>query len=147
MEGTRCVDNTPLNTPKNTTILSSIRLNGETAYTIYQGGTTRNKFVDYLSHVLAPTLQEGDIVIMDNLQTHHANAVKEVIENLNIKVMYLPPYSPDLNPIEKMWSKIKSILRKRKVRDFHALSKAIAYAFSKVCALDCSGWFRSCGIV
>ncbi len=103
--------------------------------------------MDYLSHVLAPTLQEGDIVIMDNLQTHHANAVKEVIENLNIKVMYLPPYSPDLNPIEKMWSKIKSILRKRKVRDFHALPKAIAYAFSKVCALDCSGWFRSCVIV
>lgn len=146
MKGTRCVDNTPLNTPINTTMVSSVRLNGETAYTSYQGGTTNGKFIDYLNNVLAPTLQEGDIVIMDNLQTHHSNAVKEALENLNIKVLYLPPYSPDFNPIEKMWSKIKSILRKLKIRDFDVLPKAIAYAFSKICSSDCSGWFSSCGI-
>ena len=114
--GNRCVDKTTLNTPKNTTVLSSIRLNGETAYTTYQGGTNKDKFIDYLKNILVPTLQDGDIVIMDNMRTHHAKAVREVIDNLKINVIYLPPYSPDFNPIEKMWSKIKSILRKLKIR-------------------------------
>ena len=145
--GTRCVDKVPLNTPKNTTILSSIRLNGETTYTSYQGGTTSDKFADYLQNVLAPTLQEGDIVIMDNMRTHHSKEVKKVIEDLKINVVYLPPYSPDLNPIEKMWSKIKSILRKLKARDLDTLPEAVAYAFSKICVFDCIGWFRSCNIV
>ena len=145
--GNRCVDNTPLNTPINTTILSSIRLNGETAYTIYQGGTTKDKFIDYIKNVLAPTMHDGDIVIMDNMRTHHAKAVKKVIEDLKINVIYLPPYSPDFNPIEKMWSKIKSILRKLKARTLNVLPNAIEYAFSKICTLDCIGWFSSCNIV
>ena len=145
--GTRCVDKVPLNTPKNTTILSSIRLNGETTYTSYQGGTTNDKFTSYLKNVLAPTLQEGDIIIMDNMRTHHSKEVKKVIEDLKINVVYLPPYSPDLNPIEKMWSKIKSILRKLKARDLDTLPEAVAYAFSKICVFDCIGWFRSCNIV
>ena len=144
--GTRCVDKVPLNTPKNTTILSSIRLNGETTYTSYQGGTTSDKFADYLQNVLAPTLQEGDIVIMDNMRTHHSKEVKKVIADLKINVVYLPPYSPDFNPIEKMWSKIKSVLRKLKVRILEDLPDAIKYSFSKVCASDCLGWFNACFI-
>lgn len=145
--GNRCVDRTPLNTPKNTTILSSVRLNGETAYTTYQDGTTKDKFIDYLKNVLAPTLHEGDIVVMDNMRTHHSNAVREVIEELKINVIFLPPYSPDFNPIEKMWSKIKSVLRKLKIRDLNLLSDAIEYAFSCVTSSDCYGWFCSVGIV
>lgn len=145
--GNRCVDKTPLNTPKNTTVLSSIRLNGQTAYTTYQGGTNKDKFIDYLKNVLAPTLKDGDIVIMDNMRTHHAKAVRQVIDNLKINVIYLPPYSPDFNPIEKMWSKIKSILRKLKTRDLEALPDAVEYAFSKICSSDCLGWFASCNIV
>ena len=145
--GNRCVDKVPLNTPKNTTILSSIRLNGQTAYTTYQGGTNKDKFIDYLKNVLAPTLQDGDIVIMDNMRTHHAKAVREVIDNLKINVIYLPPYSPDFNPIEKMWSKIKSVLRKLKIRASEALPNAVEYAFSKVSSSDCLGWFVSCNIV
>ena len=145
--GNRCVDKAPLNTPKNTTVLSSIRLNGETAYTTYQGGTNKDKFTDYLKKVLAPTLQDGDIVIMDNMRTHHAKAVREVIDNLKINVIYLPPYSPDFNPIEKMWSKIKSILRKLKIRALEALPDAVEYAFSKVSSSDCLGWFASCNII
>lgn len=145
--GKRCVDKTPLNTPKNTTVLSSIRLNGQTACTTYQGGTNKDKFIDYLKNTLAPTLQDGDIVIMDNMRTHHAKAVREVIDNLKINVIYLPPYSPDFNPIEKMWSKIKSILRKLKIRALEALPDAVKYAFSKVSSFDCLGWFTSCNIV
>ncbi len=147
IEGSRCVDRAPLNTPKSTTILSSLRLNGETTYTIYQGGTSKDKFINYLKNVLAPTLQEGDIIIMDNMRTHHAKEVRKVIDDLKINVVYLPPYSPDLNPIEKMWSKIKSIFRKLKIRDLENLPNAVKYAFSKVCSLDCLGWFSSCNIV
>jgi len=147
MGGSRCVDKAPINTPKNTTILSSIRLNGETSYTTYQGGTSKDKFINYLKNVLAPTLKDGDIVIMDNMRTHHVKEVREVIDNLKINVVYLSPYSPDFNPIEKMWSKIKSILRKLKIRALENLPNAIEYAFSKVCSLDCLGWFSSCNIV
>lgn len=144
VNGSRCVDKTPLNTPKSTTILSSIRLNGKTAYTTYQGGTTNDKFIDYLKNVLAPTLHDGDIVVMDNMKTHHSKAVRSVIDKLHINVVYLPPYSPDFNPIEMMWSKIKSILRKLKVRVPIDLPKAIDFAFSKVSVFDCNGWFSSC---
>ena len=114
--GSRCVDKAPLSKPQSTTILSSVRLSSETAFTTYQGGTTCEKFIDYLKNVLAPTLAPDDIVVMDNMRTHHSKAVKKVIDELHINVIYLPPYSPDFNPIENMWSKIKAILRKLKVR-------------------------------
>ena len=79
--GTRCVDKTPLNTPINTTILSSIRINGESAYTTYSGGTTGNKFVEYLRNTLVPTLHEGDIIVMDNIRSHHVKEVSEIINH------------------------------------------------------------------
>ena len=75
--GRRCIGKKPLNTPKNTTILSSTRLNGETMYTSYQGGTTKDKFIGYLKNVLAPALKKDDIVIMDNMRTHHSKEVKK----------------------------------------------------------------------
>ena len=92
----RAVDHAPLNTPKTTTVLSSIRLNGEKAFTTYQGGTTGERFVQYLKETLLPTLQPGDIVVMDNMRSHHVKAVREVLEETGMKVLYLPPYSPDL---------------------------------------------------
>ena len=142
----RVVDNTPENTPTNTTILSSIRLNGERAYTTYQGGTTGDRFVDYLEKVLIPTLHEGDIVVMDNMRSHHVKKVAEVLQRANIRFLYLPPYSPDFNPIEKMWSKIKAILRKLKIRKVSLLPDAIKSAFNCVLQSDCMGWFKACGI-
>lgn len=146
INGERCVDKVQLSTPQNTTILSSVRYNGETVYTIYPRGTTSDKFIDYLKNILAPTLHKNDIVVMDNMSTHHSKKVQKIIEELKINVVYLPPYSPDFNPIEKMWSKIKSVLRKLKVRILEDLPNAIKYSFSKVCALDCSGWFKACFI-
>lgn len=146
IDGERCVDKVPLNTPQNTTILSSVRYNGETVYTVYQGGTTSDKFSDYLNNILAPALHKNDIVVMDNMRTHRSKEVKKVIEELKINVVYLPPYSPDFNPMEKMWSKIKSVLRKLKVRIIENLPDAIKYSFSKVCASDCLGWFNACFI-
>lgn len=144
--GKRAVDSAPINTPTSTTILSSVRLNGETAYTTYSGGTTGDKFIDYLENVLIPTLNKGDVIIMDNLRSHHVKAVRSIIEEAGMNLLYLPPYSPDLNPIEKMWSKIKAVLRKLKIRNLSDLPDAIKYAFSCVSSIDCVGWFYSVGL-
>ena len=98
----RAVDKTPLNTPCNTTVLSSIRLNGDCAYTVYPGGTTVERFAEYLKTKLLPTLSEANIIVMDNMRSHHAKAVKQLLDSSKVTYLYLPPYSPDLNPIEKM---------------------------------------------
>ena len=143
--GQRVVDHTPLSTPQSTTILSSIRLDGEVAFTTFQGGTTGDKFLTYLKDVLIPTLRPEDIVVMDNLRTHHIQAVSELLHDAGAEVLYLPPYSPDLNPIEKLWSKVKAILRKLRVRSLDALDDAIRFALNCVSADDCDGWFRCAG--
>ncbi len=137
----RAVDSTPVNTPCNTTILSSVRLNGKTCHTVYTGGTTQKKFAEYLKTMLIPTLFKTDIIVMDNMRSHHTKIVKQVLEESGINYLYLPPYSPDLNPIEKMWSKLKAHLRKEKVRITSELPPAIERAFSTVRASDCLGWF------
>ena len=142
----RAVDNAPENTPTNTTVLSSIRLNGEIVYKTYLGGTKGETFVSYIEEKLIPTLHEGDIVIMDNMRSHHVKKVAEVLQRAKIRLLYLPPYSPDYNPIEKMWSKMKAILRKMKIRDGTLLPDAVKKALSCIRHLDCLGWFRSCGV-
>lgn len=142
----RAVDKTSENTPRNTTILSSVKLNGSTAYTTYSGGTTGDIFVDYLENVLIPTLEKGDIVIMDNMCSHHVKKVAEVLEKAGMKLLYLPPYSPDFKPIDKLWSKIKAILRMIKARTLDALPDAIDTAFSAISPSDCRGWFESCSV-
>ncbi len=139
----RCVDHAPLNTPQTTTVLSSIRFNGEKAFTTYQGGTTGERFVAYLKDTLLPTLHPGDIVVMDNLRSHHVKEVGELLEAEGVIGLYLPPYSPDLNPIEKMWSKIKAILRSWKVRTPGALPDAIQRALDLVSVQDCQHWFAA----
>ena len=139
----RCVDHTPLNTPQTTTVLSSIRFNGEKAFTTYQGGTTGERFVAYLKDTLLPTLHPGDIVVMDNMRSHHVKAVGELLEANGMIPLYLPPYSPDLNPIEKMWSKVKAILRSWKIRTLDALPDAIRRALDLVSVLDCQHWFAA----
>ena len=111
----RAVDSTPLSAPATTTILSSIRLDGSCIYTTYQGGTTAERFESYLKSDLLPTLSPDDIVVMDNMRSHHAKVVKNLLNEKQIQYFYLPPYSPDYNPIEQMWSKLKANLRKQKV--------------------------------
>ena len=82
--------------------------------------------------------------VMDNMKSHHAKAVKNLLDSSGIRYIYLPPYSPDLNPIEKLWSKVKAFLRKFKARTLDALPNAIQNAFHAVTVSDCSGWFRFC---
>ena len=85
------------------------------------------------------------VLVMDNMKLHHAKAVKDLLDSSGVRYTYLPPYSPDLNPIEKLWSKVKALLRKFKARSPDALPNAIQHAFQNVSPSDCSGWFRSCG--
>lgn len=139
--GARAIDHAPLNTPKSTTIVSSINLRGEAEYTFFQGGMKGEKFKEYLKTVLSPRLKSGDIVIMDNLRAHKVEGVKEIIMGTGASILYLPPYSPDLNPIENMWSKIKTILRKIKARTQDELATAIKFAFTFISHEDARGWF------
>ena len=144
--GERVIGSVPLNTPKSTTILSSVCLKGTSVYTTYSGGTTGEKFVNYLKNALIPTLVKEDIVVMDNLRAHHVKEVKETLEKAGIHFLYLPPYSPDLNPIEMLWSKIKAILRSLEIRTTEELPNAIASAFHAVTTSDCLGWFSAAGL-
>ena len=128
-----------------TTILSSVRLDGTTIPVIFDGALNGDIFRSYINQFLAPSLNPGDIVIMDNLSSHKVSGIVETIENVGASVMFLPPYSPDLNPIELMWSKIKAILRKLKVRSEELLEDAIAFAFNSVTSSDVHGWFSHDG--
>lgn len=128
-----------------TTILSSVRLDGATIPFVFEGALNGDIFRVYVTQLLAPSLREGDVVIMDNLSSHKVKGIIEAIEGVGATVMFLPPYSPDMNPIELMWSKIKAILRKLKVRSKELLDDAIAFAFSRVSISDISGWFKHDG--
>ena len=142
--GSKAVDSAPLSKPKNTTILSSIQLDGTLRYTIFSGGTTVERFKRYLESDLLPYLNRDSVLVMDNMKSHHAKAVKDLLDSSGIRYIYLPPYSPDLNPIEKLWSKVKAILRKFKARTLDTLPNAIHHAFQNVSPSDCAGWFMSC---
>ena len=141
----RVVDYTPDVRFERTSILSSVRTNGDMVPMVYEGALNGDLFKAYIVQFLVPTLREGDIVIMDNLTSHKVAGVVDPIISAGAKVVYLPPYSPDFNPIEMMWSKIKAYLRKVKARTKDLLEKAIADALNLVSTSDILGWFAECG--
>jgi transposase len=126
-------------------MISSIRRDGSTAAMTVEGATTSEVFRAYVEHILIPTLRPGDIVVLDNLSPHKDKEALALIEQAGAEVRFLPPYSPDFNPIEKMWSKVKALLRSAKARTDEALLSAIAAALARVTAQDAEGWFASCG--
>ena len=126
-------------------MISSIRRDGATACLVIEGATDNDVFLAYVRRVLAPTLRPGDCVIMDNLSPHKMPAVQRFIATLGATIRWLPPYSPDLNPIEKMWSKVKELLRAAKARTPQTLEAAIARALLSVPQEDAAHWFASCG--
>ena len=136
---------TLLNVPTSQTVLASVRLNGQITYTMYPGGTSGERFLDYLKNVLIPTLHKGDIVVMDNMRSHHVKGVEEVLRAAGMIPLYLPPYSPDLNPIEMLWSKMKAILRKLGCNIAALLPQMVAEALAFVSPEDCLGWFTADG--
>lgn len=128
-----------------TTMLCSIRLDGSTACMTITGATDTEVFRTYVRSVLKPTLRPGDIVILDNLSPHKSELTLALIEEAGAQVLFLPPYSPDFNPIEKMWSKIKQYLRSVEARTEADLLAAIGSALASVTAQDAINWFASCG--
>ena len=128
-----------------TTMISSIRLDGSTACMAIEGATDAEVFRAYVQCVLCPTLRAGDVVIMDNLAPHKSEPTLSLIADAGAEVLFLPPYSPDLNPIEKMWSKVKEQLRSVEARTEASLIAAIGSALEKVTTKDAMNWFASCG--
>jgi transposase len=138
----------PRNRGKNQTLIAAIMLEGamsEEAAMIIEGATDASVFEGYVEHFLAPSLSEGQVVVMDKLSAHRTLKVRESIEARGAELVFLPSYSPDLNPIEEAFSKIKGIVRKAGARTREALIEAIAEALRAVTLEDAVGWFRHCG--
>jgi transposase len=146
--GERAYGRVPRNRGKNTTLIASIALGGamgERATMAIEGATDAEAFETYVEHFLAPSLSEGQVVVMDKLGAHRTKRVRELIEARGADLVFLPSYSPDLSPIEEAFSKIKSILRKAGARTREALVEAMAGALRAVTPGDAAGWFRHCG--
>ena len=128
--------------------LSSVRANGEMVPCIFEGSLNGEIFTKYVSEFLAPTLEKGDIVVMDKLSSHQVEGVVAPIKAAGAIILYLPPYSPDFNPIEMMWSKIKAYMRNAKARTKILLDVAIVEALNSVTVNDILKWFaeNGCGI-
>ena len=126
-------------------MMSSLRLDGTTACMALEGTADTESFRAYVEAVLVPTLRPGDTVVMDNLSPHKSDPTLTLILQAGAFVLFLPAYSPDLNPIEKMWSKIKNLLRAAEARTPADLITAIGQALAKVTPQDALGWFASCG--
>jgi len=145
MSNERVVDYTPDVRFERISLLSSVRINGDTVPLVFEGSVNGDLFKEYISQCLVPTLRKGDIVIMDNLTSHKVKGVVEPIAAAGASVLYLPPYSPDLNPIEMMWSKIKAHLRKIRADSSALLQDTIAQALDCVSTSDITGWFAHNG--
>jgi len=144
-KGERAYCSLPRNRGSNTTLLSSMSVEGMGPSLAVEGATDREVFEIYVERVLAPTLGPGQVVVMDNLTAHKGERVKELVEQRDCELLYLPPYSPDFNPIEEAFSKIKDLIRKAEARSRGALLEAIATAISALSAQDAMGFFEHCG--
>jgi transposase len=143
----RVLGSAPQNYGENATMLGALSCVGLEAMMTVNGATDADVFRVYVRKVLAPTLRAGDIVVMDNLSVHRVAAAREAVEARGAQLIYLPPYSPDLNPIERCWSKIKTALRAAKARTREALDEAITLVLATVTESDARGWFKHCGYV
>jgi transposase len=148
-KGERAYGRVPRNRGKNTTLIAAITLEGamgqQGANLAIEGATDAEVFETYVEQFLAPSLCEGQVVVMDKLGAHRTNKVRELIEARGAELVFLPSYSPDLNPIEEAFSKIKAILRKVGARTRGALVEEMAEALRAVTPKDAMGWFRHCG--
>lgn len=144
-KGERAHGKAPRNWGKNVTLISSITLTGMGPSMSIEGPSDGESFGLYLNEVLRPRLSPGRIVVMDNLSVHKNRWVRELIEERGCELWFLPAYSPDLNPIEEAFSKIKGVLRKAKARSREALFEATREALCSVTEEDARGFFSHCG--
>jgi transposase len=145
-KGKRAFGKVPRNRGKNTTLIAAITLEGAMSQPMtIEGATDALAFEAYVEHFLAPSLTEGQVVVLDGLGAHRTEKVRELIERRGADVVFLPSYSPDMNPIEEAFSKIKQLVRKAGTRVREALVEAIARALAAVTAEDAAGWFAHAG--
>lgn len=130
---------------KTTTFVGALRLTGMTAPMVLDGPMKGAWFLAYVQHVLAPTLKPGDVVIMDNLAAHKSTHIKDAIEAVGARLLFLPPYSPDLNPIENAFAKLKALLRKAAARSIEQLWDAIARIIQTYSPHECANYFAAAG--
>ena len=143
--GERVVDYTPHGHWKTTTLVSALRHDGLTAPMVIDGALDGSLFLAYVEQVLLPTLQPGDVVVLDNLSSHKSRRVQELIESVGARVSYLPPYSPDLNPIELAFSKLKWLLRTAAERTADGLWNRVGKLFSSFSSQECLRYFHHSG--
>lgn len=127
------------------TIISAIRLTGPCAPAVFNTSTDSCVFEAYVEQVLLPTLAPGDVVVMDNLAAHKIRCITDLITGAQASVRFLPPYSPDFNPIENMWSKTKALVRAVEARTFDTIVDAVGNALKRITLDDCKGFFQNCG--
>lgn len=144
-KGERALGAAPRNWKKNVTVLGAMSLRGLQAAMSVQGGTDALVFLTFIRQVLVPQLWKGAVVIMDNLAVHKDERVQQAIEQVGAKVVYLPSYSPDYNPIEQCWSKLKTYLRAWKARTYEALDEALSAGIETISPSDAAGWFSHSG--
>lgn len=145
LKGERCRAAIPHGHWKTTTFTGALRLTGMTAPMVLDSAMNGDAFRAYVEQVLAPTLCPGDVVIMDNLPAHKAAGIRETIEAVGAKLRYLPPYSPDFNPIENAFSKLKALLRARAERTIDALWDAVGEIVTLFSPSECANYFAACG--
>lgn len=144
--GERARGQAPRNRGPNTSVLAAMNLDGLVATMTVEGSTNKQVFLTYLESVLCPALRPGQVVIMDNLSVHKNEAVRKKIEACGCRLVFLPAYSPDFNPIENAFSKLKNFLRKAKARSQEALEAAITAELQTIRASDVRAWFDHCGL-
>jgi transposase len=144
--GKRAYGKVPRNRGKNTTLIAAITLQGAMGESMtVEGATDSLAFEAYVEHFLAPALKKGQVVVLDGLGAHRTEKVKELIEARGAEIVFVPSYSPDLNPIEEAFSKIKHLVRKVDARGREALVEAIGRALASVTKEDAAGWFAHAG--
>lgn len=144
-KGERVVGSVPGNRGPNVTVVGTMGLAGITAVASWEGAVNGLSFLGFVEETLGPTLAPGDVVVMDNLPAPKVKGIAEAIRGWGARLEYLPPYSPDLSPIELCWSKVKTYLRQAKARNTEGLETALAQALAAVTGSDAQGWFRHCG--
>lgn len=144
-KGCRVRECVPRNYGSQTSIISAVSVSGASATMTVEGAVDASVFNIYVEQVLRPTIEVGDILILDNLSVHRASCIEAVAAECGAVVIWLPPYSPDFSPIELMWSKIKAALRAAKARTREELEQALVTALELVTSDDCEGWFKHCG--
>ena len=143
--GQRLIGKIPLARWHTTTFVAALRLDRLTAPMVLEGPIDGAWFLAYVEQVLCPTLAPGDIVILDNLGSHTGDKIQRAIEAHGARLLFLPKYSPDLNPIEKAWSKVKEAVRRAQPRTTDALIAAVGAALLAITPQDIQGWFTHCG--